>query len=63
MDFPTNRFLKERGVPHQKLVFPPDTEKDSANVTRALSYKASQMVLALIFRNGQRLSSGDSGRR
>ena len=52
MDLPAHRFLEERGVPHQKLVFPPDTEKGAANVARALGYHESQMVKTLIFRIG-----------
>ena len=52
MDLPSHRFLKDHGVAHQRLIFPPDTEKGAANVARTLGYNESQMVKTLIFRTG-----------
>ena len=49
MDLPAHRFLEERGIPHRRLEFPPDTEKGAANVAHALGYAEAQMVKTLIF--------------
>ena len=49
MELPAHRFLEERGIPHRRLEFPPDTEKGAANVARALGYAEAQMVKTLIF--------------
>ena len=52
MDLPAHSFLDERGIPHQRLSFPPDTEKGAANVARALGFVEAQMVKTLIFVTG-----------
>ena len=52
MDLPAHRFLEDHGVAHQRLVFPPDTEKRAANVARAMGCNESQIVKTLIFRTG-----------
>ena len=49
MELPAHKFLEERGIPHRRLEFPPDTEKGAANVARALGYAEAQMVKTLIF--------------
>jgi len=52
MDLPAHRFLAELGIKHQRLSFPPDTEKGAAGVARALGYEPGQMVKTLIFETG-----------
>ena len=52
MDLPGHRFLEDHGAAHQRLVFPPDTEKRAANVAWALGCNESQMVKTLIFPTG-----------
>ena len=49
MDLPAHKFLEERGIPHQRLEFPPETDKGAANVAHALGYAEAQMVKTLIF--------------
>ena len=39
MDLPAHLFLEGLGIVHQKLSFPPDTEKGAAGVARALEYE------------------------
>ena len=52
MALPAHRFLEGLGIPHQRLSFPPDTEKGAAGVARALGYEPGQMVKTLIFETG-----------
>ena len=49
MDLPAHKFLEERGIPHRRLEFPPETEKGAANVANALDFTESQAVKTLIF--------------
>jgi Cys-tRNA(Pro)/Cys-tRNA(Cys) deacylase len=49
MDLPAHLFLVGLGIEHQRLSFPPDTEKGAAGVARALGYEPGQMVKTLIF--------------
>lgn len=49
MHLPAHEFLDARGIPYQKLAFPPTTEKGAASVARVLGYGESQMVKTLIF--------------
>ena len=49
MDLPAHKYLENRGIPHRRLEFPPETEKGAANVAHALGYDESQMVKTLIF--------------
>ena len=52
MDLPAHQYLQGLGIEHQRLSFPPDTEKGAAGVARALGYQAGQMVKTLIFETG-----------
>ncbi len=49
MHLPAHQFLDERGIPYQKRMFPPTTEKGAASVARALGCRTGQMVKTLIF--------------
>ena len=49
MDLPAHKFLEERGIPHRRLEFPPETEKGAANVAHALGFTEAQAVKTLIF--------------
>lgn len=49
MSLPAHQFLDDRGIPYEKLSFPPTTEKGAASVARELGYLARQMVKTLIF--------------
>ena len=49
MHLPAHRFLEERGIPHRRLEFPPETEKGAANVAHALGFSEAQAVKTLIF--------------
>ena len=49
MDLPSHKFLEERGIPHQRLEFPSETEKGAANVARVLGFSEAQAVKTLIF--------------
>ena len=49
MDLPSHTFLEERGIPHQRLEFPPETEKGAANVANALGFSEAQAVKTLVF--------------
>ena len=49
MDLPAHKFLEERGIPHRRLEFPPETEKGAANVAHALGFSEAQAVKTLIF--------------
>ena len=49
MDLPSHTFLEERGIPHRRLEFPPETEKGAANVANALGFSEAQAVKTLVF--------------
>jgi len=49
MHLPAHQFLDKRGIPYQKRMFAPTTEKGAASVARALGCRAGQMVKTLIF--------------
>ena len=49
MDLPAHKFLEERGIPHRRLEFPPETEKGAASVANALGFSEAQAVKTLIF--------------
>ena len=49
MNLPAQRYLDERHIPYEKLIFSPETEKGASNVADALGYQPSQMVKTLIF--------------
>ena len=52
MGLPAYQYLEGLGIEHQRLSFPPDTEKGAAGVARALGYELGQMVKTLIFETG-----------
>ena len=52
MDLPAHKYLEGLGIEHQRLSFPPETEKGAAGVARALGYEPGQMVKTLIFETG-----------
>ena len=52
MDLAAHLFLDGLGIEHQRLSFPPDTEKGAAGVARALGYAPGQMVKTIIFETG-----------
>ena len=52
MDLPAHQYLEGLGIAHQRLSFPPETEKGAVGVARALGYDARQMVKTLIFETG-----------
>ncbi len=49
MTLPSHTYLTQRGIPFEKLIFPPETEKGASNVADALGFQPSQMVKTLIF--------------
>ena len=49
MDLPAHRYLEERGIPHRRLEFSPETDKGAANVAHALGLSEAQAVKTLIF--------------
>ncbi len=53
MDLPAHTYLEERGIPHRRLAFSPDTEKGAANVALTLGFEEGQMVKTLIFCTGE----------
>ena len=52
MDLPAHEYLEGLGIAHQRLSFPPETEKGAAGVARALGFEPGQMVKTLIFETG-----------
>jgi Cys-tRNA(Pro)/Cys-tRNA(Cys) deacylase len=66
MTLPAHSYLDQLGIAHERLSFPPTTEKGAANVARALGYSERQMVKTLIFETdrGERvlvMLGGDQG--
>ena len=53
MDLPAHQYLEGLGIEHQRLSFPPDTEKGAAGVALALGYEPGQMVKTLVFETGE----------
>ena len=49
MDLPAHKFLEERGIPHRRLEFSPETEKGAANVAHALGFSEARAVKTLVF--------------
>jgi len=52
MDLPAHKYLEGLGIEHQRLSFPPDTEKGAAGVAHTLGFEPGQMVKTLIFETG-----------
>ena len=49
MYLPAHKFLEEKGIPHRRLEFSPETEKGAASVAHALGFSEAQAVKTLIF--------------
>lgn len=52
MVLPAHQYLEGLSIEHQRLSFPPDTEKGAAGVAHALGFESGQMVKTLIFETG-----------